>query len=33
MHNIHMAEFTEEFSRCWNAAGSLIQRMAGGDRQ
>lgn len=31
MHNIHMAEFTEEFSDCWNAAGSHIQRMAGGD--
>lgn len=31
MHNIHMAEFTEEFSHCWNAAGSHIQRMAGGD--
>lgn len=31
MHNIHMAEFTEEFSQCWNAAGSHIQRMAGGD--
>lgn len=31
MHNIHMAEFTEEFSDCWNAAGSHIQRIAGGD--
>ena len=31
MHNIHMAEFTEEFSQCWNAAGSHIQRMAGGE--
>jgi hypothetical protein len=31
MHNIHMAEFTEEFAHCWNAAGSHIQRMAGGD--
>lgn len=31
MHNIHMAEFTEEFANCWNAAGSHIQRMAGGD--
>lgn len=30
MHNIHMSEFTEEFSHCWNAAGSHIQRMAGG---
>ncbi len=26
-----MAEFTEEFAQCWNAAGSHIQRMAGGD--
>ena len=28
MHNIHIAEFTEDFSQCWNAAGSHIQRMA-----
>lgn len=31
MHNIHMAEFTEEFSQCWNATGTHIQRMAGVD--
>jgi hypothetical protein len=31
MHNIHMAEFSEEFAHCWNAAGSHIQRMAGGE--
>jgi hypothetical protein len=26
-----VAEFTEGFAHCWNAAGSHIQRMAGGD--
>ena len=31
MHKIHMAEFSEEFAHCWNAAGSHIQRMAGGE--
>ena len=31
MHKIHMAEVTPEFESCWKAAGSHIQRMAGGE--
>jgi hypothetical protein len=33
MHDIHMADVTEEFARCWNAAGLHIQKMAQGPIQ
>lgn len=33
MHEIHMAEVTEEFVRCWNAAGQHIQNQAQGPLQ
>ena len=33
MHEIHMAEVTEEFSRCWKAAGIHIENQAQGALQ
>ena len=33
MHDIHMSEVTEEFARCWNAAGLHIQNQAQGPLQ
>ena len=33
MHDIHMAEVTEDFTRCWNAAGLHIQNHAQGPLQ
>ena len=33
MHDIHMAEVNEEFSRCWQAAGVHIQNQAQGPLQ
>ena len=30
MHHIHMAEVSEEFARCWQAAGIHIQNQAQG---
>lgn len=33
MHQIHMAEVSEEFARCWQAAGIHIQNQAQGDLQ
>lgn len=33
MHDIHMAEVTEDFARCWNAAGLHIQNQAQGPLQ
>jgi hypothetical protein len=33
MHDIHMAEVTENFTRCWNAAGLHIQNQAQGPLQ
>lgn len=33
MHDIHMAEVTEDFARCWNAAGLHIQNQAQGPIQ
>ena len=33
MHEIHMAEVTEEFVRCWNAAGQHIQNQSQGPLQ
>ena len=33
MHDIHMAEVSKEFQRCWQAAGVHIQNQAQGDLQ
>ena len=33
MHNIEMAEVTEDFARCWSAAGLRIQNQAQGQLQ
>lgn len=33
MHNIEMAEVSEDFARCWNAAGLRIQNQAQGPLQ
>ncbi len=33
MHDVHMAEVTEDFARCWNAAGLHIQNQAQGPLQ
>ena len=33
MHDIHMAEVTEDFARCWHAAGLRIQNQAQGPIQ
>mgnify|MGYP006186278489 CR=1 FL=1 len=33
MHNIEMAEVTEDFARCWKAAGLRIQNQAQGQLQ
>ena len=33
MHDIHMAEVTDDFARCWNAAGLHIQNQAQGSLQ
>lgn len=33
MHDIHIAEVTEDFARCWNAAGLHIQNQAQGPLQ
>jgi hypothetical protein len=33
MHDIHMAEVTEDFARCWNAAGLHIQNQTQGPIQ
>lgn len=33
MHDIHMSEVSEEFAKCWQAAGMHIQNQAQGDLQ
>jgi hypothetical protein len=33
MHDVHMAEVSNEFQRCWQAAGHHIQNQAQGDLQ
>jgi hypothetical protein len=33
MHDVHMAEVSNEFQRCWQAAGLHIQNQAQGDLQ